>query len=106
MTRSIETNRAEVEELLLAAKQLIEEDVQSIKKSVAVRLDLDAMVRSYNSSYALCCEIQKLLERFEDGFENYPEEFDEDDVLKRIKDLEDKVSELYRCVSVLSRQEQ
>lgn len=105
MTRSIETNHAEVERLLLAAKQLIEEDVQS-SKSVAIRPGLDAMVKSYNSSYTLCCEIQELLETFEDGFENYPEEFDEDDVLKRIKALEDQVSELYRCVSTLSLQEQ
>lgn len=106
MTRSIETNHAEVERLLLAAKQLIEEDVQSAQKSVANRLDLDSMVKSYNSSYTFCCEIQELLEAFEDGFEKYPEEFDEDDVLKRIKALEDKVSELYRCVSTLSLQEQ
>ena len=106
MTRSIETNRAEVEVLLLTAKQLIEEDVQSLKKSVSLRLDLDAMVKSYNSSYTLCCEIQELLEKFEDGFEADPEEFDEDDVLRRIKDLEDKVGELDQYVSRLKLQEQ
>ena len=106
MTRSIETNRAEVEGLLLTAKQLVEEDVQSLKKSVALRLDLDAMVKSYNSSYTLCCEIQELLETFEDGFGTDPEEFDEDDVLQRIKSLEDRVSELNQRVTYLETQEQ